>query len=108
MRSSVWLLLAMVGLAGCAGQAEQESVAVAASEAREVAFGCDNGESVSVRFFPEQGVAVLQRHGTNIELNQQPAASGFWYSNGPNSIRGQGDRLTLEIGRMMPIQCQAQ
>ena len=42
-----------------------------------------------------------------IDLAQQRSASGFIYSNGPNTIRGKGDALTIEIGRMVPIQCQA-
>ncbi len=74
---------------------------------REVAFACTNNEAVSVRFFPAQGVAVLIRNGENIELQQQPSGSGFIYSNGPNTIRGKGDDLTVEIGRMAPLQCKA-
>ena len=65
------------------------------------------GESLSVRFLPAQGVAVLVRNGKTIELQQQPSGSGFIYSNGPNTIRGKGNDLTVEIGRMVPIQCKA-
>lgn len=72
---------------------------------REVAFSCANGESLAVRFFPALGVAVLVRNRQTIELQQQPSGSGFIYSNGPNTIRGKGDGLTVEIGRMVPIQC---
>lgn len=74
---------------------------------REVAFACDNGETLSVRFFTAEGIAVLVRHGKTIELQQQPSGSGFIYSNGPNAIRGKGLDLTVTIGRMAPIQCQA-
>jgi membrane-bound inhibitor of C-type lysozyme len=73
----------------------------------EVAFACTNGESISVRFSPAQSTAVLVRNGDSIELPQQPSGSGFIYSNGPNTIRGKGDDLTVEIGRMVPIQCKA-
>ncbi len=75
---------------------------------REVAFACGNGESISVRFLAAEERAVLLRHGTRIELQQQPSGSGFIYSNGPNTIRGKGDQLTVEIGRMAPIECRAQ
>lgn len=75
--------------------------------AREVAFDCSHGESLSVRFQPAQGVAVLLRHGSAVELPQQPSASGFLYSNGPITLRGKGTDLTVEIGRMVPIQCKA-
>ena len=74
---------------------------------RDVAFACTNGEELSVRFFLSQGRAVLVRQGQSIELPQQPSGSGFIYSNGPNTIRGKGADLTVEIGRMVPIQCNA-
>ena len=74
---------------------------------RDVAFACTNGEELSVRFFLAQGRAVLVRQGQSIELPQQPSGSGFIYSNGPNTIRGKGADLTVEIGRMVPIQCKA-
>ena len=72
---------------------------------RRVLFSCTNGEKLEVRFFPLQGVAVLVRNGNPIELQQQPSGSGFAYSNGPNTIRGKGNDLTAEIGRMVPLQC---
>ncbi len=73
----------------------------------DVAFSCTNGESISVRFSPTKHTAILTRHGNNIELQQQPSGSGFIYSNGPNTIRGKGNELTVEIGRMVPIHCKA-
>lgn len=76
-------------------------------DAHEVAFACTDGQSLSVRFFPAQDLAVLMRNGEAIELRQWPSGSGFIYSNGPNTIRGKGDELTVEIGRMVPIQCRA-
>jgi membrane-bound inhibitor of C-type lysozyme len=48
---------------------------------------------------------VLMRQQHEISLPQQPSGSGFIYSNGPNTIRGKGNALTVEIGRMLPIQC---
>ncbi|WP_208108743.1 MliC family protein [Cognatilysobacter terrigena] len=72
-----------------------------------MSYSCADGESVSVKFFPAQGVASLKRNGQAIELQQQPVASGFAYSNGPNTIRGKGSELMLEIGRMVPIACKA-
>lgn len=72
-----------------------------------VQYQCSTGDQVEMRFFPLQGVGVLVRHGATIELQQMPAASGFVYSNGPNTVRGKGDELVLEIGRMVPIRCTA-
>jgi membrane-bound inhibitor of C-type lysozyme len=103
-------MLSVVGLlVACAPGAESGSpdIAVKPTKVLEVAFTCSQGESLSVRFFPDQGVAVLVRNGDTIELQQQPSASGFIYSNGPNTIRGKGDDLTVELGRRVPIQCRA-
>ncbi len=76
-------------------------------EDRKVAFSCTNGQSLSVRFFPAQGVAVLVRNGQTIELQQQSTGSRFGYSNGANRIRGKGNDLTVEIGCMVPMQCKS-
>jgi len=94
------LSLFLLGCTSLTGQAEPTGE-------RRVGFTCDNGEEVEVRFFPLQGVAVLVRHGKTIELQQQPSGSGFIYSNGPNTLRGKGDEIMIEIGRMVPIKCTA-
>jgi membrane-bound inhibitor of C-type lysozyme len=89
-----------LGLTGCAAKpllANPESVV----------FDCENGEVLRVRFVAEPARAVLMRQQHEISLPQQPSGSGFIYSNGPNTIRGKGNALTVEIGRMLPIQCQA-
>lgn len=87
-------------LAGCAAKPP-----LASPEA--VVFDCQNGEVLRVRFVAEPASAVLMRAQSEISLPQQPSGSGFIYSNGPNTIRGKGSALTVEIGRMLPIQCQA-
>lgn len=96
-------LSALLLVSGCA---TQPAVPV---DSREVAadFRCANGEQIKVRFLTEREAAILTRNGEDIELGQQPAASGFWYTNGPISIRGKGDALRLEIGRMVPVECEA-
>ena len=68
---------------------------------------CSNGEEVEMRFFPAQGVGVLVRNGKPMELQQQPAASGFVYGNGPNTVRGKGNELIVEIGRKVSLTCHA-
>jgi membrane-bound inhibitor of C-type lysozyme len=102
MLTAVFLPFALL-LAGCTVTAgSTESVAL-----RVVQFKCSNGEQIEMRFFPARGVGVLVRGGNAIELQQMPSASGFVYSNGPNTVRGKGNELTVEIGRMVPIQCVA-
>lgn len=103
MKSHLALLLSATVAAACAPMASHDTL----PNDRAVTYHCSNGESVAVRFFPAQGVATLARGGRTIELQQQPAASGFVYSNGPNTARGKGDELMLEMGRMVPISCRA-
>ncbi len=100
MRVSGSALLIAMAVGAC-------SSATPADADREVAFTCANGDSVAVRFSPGNRKAVLIRGGQGVELSQQPSGSGFVYSNGPNTIRGKGQDLTVEVGRMVPIQCKS-
>jgi membrane-bound inhibitor of C-type lysozyme len=70
-------------------------------------FACDNDETIEVRFFPDQGIAVLMRGGQNVELNGEPVTSGFRYSNGQTTIEGKGDELKMTVGMMAPTSCKA-
>ena len=99
--SSLALALTLTLLAGCYffTPRHEEPAEIRAH------FVCTNGEELDVQFVGAHHLAVLTRNGESIELPQQPAASGFVYSNGPNTIRGKGNDLTVEIGRMVPLQC---
>src|SRR5690348_11505162 len=101
MRIASILLIVSTLLAGCAGARSRE----AAPEELHVRFACTNGEALAVRFVPARRVAVLSRNDQPVELTQQPAGSGFLYSDGPTTIRGKGDELRVEIGRMVPLEC---
>ena len=92
-----------VGLAAC----QTASESALSTPQKRVQFRCANGEDVEMRFFPEQGVAVLVRAGETLELQQQPSASGFIYGGGTVTVRGKGSELRIEIGRMVPIRCLA-
>lgn len=70
-------------------------------------FACDNGERISLRRFPQQGIAVLERGGQSVELQRQQAHNGFHYTNGQTSVRGNGHTITLTVGMMAPTQCRA-
>lgn len=89
-------------LAACASTSDRQG-----GDMIDVAFSCTNGEHLRVQFHQDRELAVLIRNDQPIELPQQPSGSGFIYSNGPNTIRGKGDDLTVEIGRMTPIECHA-
>ncbi len=94
-----------------AQRAEAEAAAATAgmpaTPQTRTSFSCDNGETVEVRFFPEQGIAVLVRGGQNTELQGEPVASGFKYSNGQTTIQGKGDTLDLNVGMMATAKCTA-
>lgn len=70
-------------------------------------YRCSNGESLQVRFFPLQGVAVLVRDGKTRELQQQPAASGFLYTDDPLTVRGKGAALSIESAGAATLDCTA-
>ena len=52
-------------------------------------------------------IAVLVRGGQNVELNQEPAASGLKYCNGQTTIQGKGNELMLNVGMMAAANCKA-
>jgi membrane-bound inhibitor of C-type lysozyme len=70
-------------------------------------FKCDNDETIEVRFFPDQGIAVLVRGGQNTELQGEPVASGFLYTNGQTTLRGKGQALEMTVGMMAATKCTA-
>ena len=100
-----WLVTGVaIGIVGCTTTLTNNN-----ASGKEVAFTCTGGESLSVRFLPNQEKAILSRNGETIELQQEPAASGFRYSNSNKSttISGKGEHLTVTIGRMTPLECKA-
>lgn len=108
MKSPIAAILAICAACACSSvPGGEDATAAPATGANEVAFSCTGGETLAVRFHQDEERAILLRNGDEIELRQQPSGSGFIYSNGPNTIRGKGDDLTVEIGRMVPIQCKA-
>jgi hypothetical protein len=74
-----------------------------------VAYSCSNGEQVAVRFFPQQGIGVLERGGQNVELQQQASPPGFLYVGPQTVLRVSEDRLrvTMTIGNMVATNCTA-
>ncbi|MGL6043751.1 MAG: MliC family protein [Sandaracinobacteroides sp.] len=74
-----------------------------------VTYSCTNGETVSVRYFPQQGIGVLVRGGQNTELQQQSSAPGFLYVGPSTVLRVQEDRqrMTMTIGTMAAANCTA-
>ena len=106
------VILSALTLAACANHTPTPDavaeIAVPKVEHTIIHYQCQpDNRDIEMRYFPVHGVAVLVLDGTTHELQQQVSGSGFWYSNGKYTVRGKGDSLWLEIGRMMPIDCQA-
>lgn len=89
---------------GCSWQASPTS----SPERHDVMFECDEGEIITVQFWPQQERAMLWRGTETLELQEVPTASGFQYVNGSTQIQGKGDRLTVTIGQRAPLECQQQ
>jgi len=117
-----WLalsLLAVLTAAGCATHeaapppppASEPSVPAAPapprppSDERGYTFTCDDGNRIQVRFSQSRHQATLVRNGESMVLPQQASGSGFIYGDGRTTLRGKGDELILEVGKMAPIRC---
>ena len=97
----LYTLGAVLLLAGCIQQSIDNLDPVT------VNYQCENAPPVTVTFIADEERAQLTRGEDSFNLPQEVSASGFIYSNGRYTIRGKGDELTLEVGRMMPINCSA-
>lgn len=95
-------VLAILLISACAQKATN------VNEMNRMRYSCLDGTSLVVHFFPYQARAELLLAGDTHRLPQQPAASGFWYSNSKYAVRGKGKDLWLEVGRSMPLYCQHQ
>lgn len=51
-------------------------------------FVCDGGQRIQAHFSPYK--AVLETQGLSVDMAQQPAADGFSYVGGGQSLRGRG------------------
>jgi len=72
-----------------------------------VGYSCDRGEHITVEYSTSKEQAILSRNGKTSVLPQVRSASGFKYSTGRTTIQGKGEQLTVTIGRMAPLKCQA-
>ena len=64
---------------------------------------CDGGLPMPMRFGPFK--AELQSQGALADLVQQPAADGFLYAGGGQSVRSRGRDATWTDGRNVVHQC---
>jgi membrane-bound inhibitor of C-type lysozyme len=100
-------VLAILLLSGCASQPTLEQAAGAPTDRGSMQFACGNGEKVEMQFYPDQGRGVLRRSGWTVDLPKRAAETGYAYSNGPTTVLGKGNELTIHIGHLAPIWCRS-
>jgi membrane-bound inhibitor of C-type lysozyme len=99
--------LATLLMSGCASQPPVMQAFDKPVDPGSVQFACGNGEKVEMQFFPEQGRSVLRRSGWTVELPKQAVDTGYAFSNGPTTVLGKGNELTIQIGHLAPIWCRS-
>uniref|UniRef100_A0A7S3MHQ3 C-type lysozyme inhibitor domain-containing protein n=1 Tax=Spumella elongata TaxID=89044 RepID=A0A7S3MHQ3_9STRA len=98
--------LATLVLSGCASQPPALQAFGEPTDSS-MQFACGNGEKVEMQFYPEQGHSVLRRSGWTVDLPKQATDSGYAFSNGPTTVLGKGNELTIQIGHLAPIWCRS-
>lgn len=99
--------LATLLLSGCASQPPAPQAFGQPADTGSMQFACGNGEKVEMQFYPEQGRSVLRRSGWTVELPKRAAEAGYAYSNGPTTVLGKGNEMTIQIGHLAPIWCRS-
>ena len=99
--------VAALVLTGCASQPTLQQAFADPADGSSMRFACGNGEKVEMQFYPEQGRGVLLRSGWTVDLPRQTADTGDAVSNGPTTVMGKGNELTIQIGHLAPIWCRS-
>ena len=99
--------LATLLLSGCASQPPAMQAFSAPADGSSMQYACGNGEKVEMQFYPEQGRSVMRRSGWTVELPKQATETGYAFSNGPTTVLGKGNELTIQIGHLAPIRCRS-
>ena len=99
--------LATLLLSGCASQPPAMQAFSAPTDGSSMQYACGNGEKVEMQFYPEQGRSVMRRSGWTVELPKQATETGYAFSNGPTTVLGKGNELTIQIGHLAPIWCRS-
>lgn len=98
-------VLALTSLSVVLASCSSPTATLKDAEAKTVEYNCDNGQQVTLHFPANSATALLERLGNKIPLTRQDSDSGFVFSNGPNTVKGNDQEIRVEIGRMMPIRC---
>jgi len=78
---------------------------------KNVKYTCNRNTTLSINFIstPNESnkrTAIINGFGKQaIILPNKKVTTGFLYSNGKYTLRGEGQHATWTVGRMVPIQC---
>ena len=88
-RQSLLLGLLCAALLACAPHAPEK---ILETRNYNATYSCEGGQQIKAHFAPYQ--AVLEGEGWSVDMTQQPAADGFLYAGGGQSLRGRGYEAT--------------
>lgn len=73
----------------------------------EISYVCANGDMFKVRFAPADDTATFMRRGEIMDMQRQPAQTGFRFASGNTSIVGTADQIILAVPGFPPLSCQS-
>lgn len=100
------LAAALIVLVGCSRHDDEVNVSHSAPYGRSVVYSCDNGMDFVADFSGEH-LTLSIADGPIVNLKQQSAASGLFYSNSSYEFRGKGDSAVLRTRDKHPTNCAA-
>lgn len=70
-------------------------------------LACADGSTPTLRYFPEQGIAILMPDDVGNELQMEPVAAGVRYAGADLVVTGEGTSYTIARAGAEPIACTA-
>jgi hypothetical protein len=95
--------LAAMLCASCAGVTPTEGQMP--GEKLQGRYTCKGMGAVDLRFFDSTGMVQLTRAGRTLQLRQQRSGQVVIYSDGANSVRREGNAITVELAGGEPTRC---
>jgi len=115
MNKGILIIIVNVFLLGCADSASRITIdkadIISKKKTSNLKYTCARGAKLSVNFTTtnngsDKNIAIINDYGKQaIILPNKEVTSGFLYSNGKYTLRGDGNQATWTVGRMAPFQC---
>lgn len=70
-------------------------------------LACEDGSTRTLRYFPEQGIAILMPDDAGKELQMEPVAAGVRYAGADLVVTGEGTKYMIARAGAEPIACTA-